>query len=122
MSQVREFLKKNGYDLNIIGSKYFVDIFEEIVDKLLDDYDISEIKEMYPALCLEYYHFYYEVPRMEFLNEIDYFSQNGYRGKSDIEIKLWNEPTIDKLIRLGNKYIHEQKQIESNKQLVKSQM
>lgn len=122
MSQVREFLRENGYDLNIVGSKYFVDIFEEIVDKLLDDYDISEIKEIYPALCLEYYHFYYEVPRMEFLNEIDYFSQNGYRGKSDIEIKLWNEPTIDKLIRLGNRYIHEQKQIESNKQLVKSQM
>lgn len=122
MSQVKEFLRKNGYDLNIIGSKYFVDILEEIVDKLLDDYDISEIKEIYPALCLEYYHFYYEVPRMEFLNEIDYFSQNGYRGKSDIEIKLWNEPTIDKLIRLGNRYIHEQKQIESNKQLVKSQM
>lgn len=122
MSQVKEFLRKNGYDLNIIGSKYFVDILEEIVDKLLDDYDISEIKETYPALCLEYYHFYYEVPRMEFLNEIDYFSQNGYRGKSDIEIKLWNEPTIDKLIRLGNRYIHEQKQIESNKQLVKSQM
>ena len=122
MSQVREFLRENGYDLNIVGSKYFVDIFEEIVDKLLDDYDISEIKEIYPALCLEYYHFYYEVPRMEFLNEIDYFSQNGYRGKNDIEIKLWNEPTIDKLIRLGNRYIHEQRQIESNKQLVKSQM
>lgn len=122
MSQVREFLRENGYDLNIVGSKYFVDVFEEIVDKLLDGYDISEIKEIYPALCLEYYHFYYEVPRMEFLNEIDYFSQNGYRGKSDIEIKLWNEPTIDKLIRLGNRYIHEQKQIESNKQLIKSQM
>lgn len=122
MSQVREFLRENGYDLNIVGSKYFVDIFEEIVDKLLDGYDISEIKEIYPVLCLEYYHFYYEVPRMEFLNEIDYFSQNGYRGKSDIEIKLWNEPTIDKLIRLGNRYIHKQKQIESNKQLVKSQM
>ena len=47
MSQVREFLRENGFDLNIVGSKYFVDIFEEIVDKLLDGYDISAIKEIW---------------------------------------------------------------------------
>ena len=94
-------------------------MLEEVVEKLLDNYDISEIKELFPSICLEYYHFYYEISKFKYLEELDYFSKNGYRGDNDIEKGLWNELVIDKLIRLGNRYICERMEIENNKQLVK---
>lgn len=120
MKEYKDFLERNGFDINIVGANFFIDLLEEVVDKLLDNYDVFEIKELFPSICLEYYHFVYEVSRFKYLDELDYFSRNGYRGDSDIERKLWNEPVIDKLIRLGNKYIVERKEIENNKQLVKT--
>ena len=120
MKEYKDFLERNGFDINIVGANFFIDLLEEVVDKLLDNYDVFEIKELFPSICLEYYHFVYEVSRFKYLDELDYFSRNGYRGDSDIERKLWDEPVIDKLIRLGNKYIVERKEIENNKQLVKT--
>ena len=69
---------------------------------------------------MEYYHFVYEVSRFKYLEELDYFSRNGYRGDSDIEKSLWNEPVFSKLIRLGNRYIQERKKIENNKVFTKN--
>ena len=120
MTEYKEFLERNGYDIHMVGSNYFIDLLEDIVEKLLDNYDVSEIKELFPCMCLENYHFYYEVSRFKYLDELDYFSKNAYRGDSDIEKGLWNEPTIDKLIRLGNRYIEERKEIEGNKQYTKN--
>ena len=119
MKEYKEFLERNGYDTNIVGSNYFIDLLEEVVERLLDNTDISEIKELFPSICLEYYHFCYEVSRFKYLEELDYFSQNGYRGDSDIEKALWNEPVFAKLIRLGNRYIQERKEIENNKVFTK---
>ena len=118
--EYRNFLERNGYDTNIVGSNYFIDLLEEVVERLLDNTDISEIKELFPSICLEYYHFCYEVSRFKYLEELDYFSQNGYRGDSDIEKSLWNEPVFSKLIRLGNRYIQERKKIENNKVFTKN--
>ena len=120
MIEYKKFLKENGFDVKIVGAKYFIDLLEEVVEKILDGYDISEIKELYPSICLEYYHFVYEVSRFKYLEELDYFSRNGYRGDNEIEKKLWDEPTVDKLIRLGNKYILEKKEQENCKQLIKN--
>lgn len=117
--EYRNFLERNGYDTNIVGSNYFIDLLEEVVERLLDNTDISEIKELFPSICLEYYHFCYEVSRFKYLEELDYFSQNGYRGDSDIEKSLWNEPVFDKLIRLGNRYIQEKKATEDKKVFMK---
>ena len=117
--EYRNFLERNGYDTNIVGSNYFIDLLEEVVERLLDNTDISEIKELFPSICLEYYHFCYEVSRFKYLEELDYFSQNGYRGDSDIEKALWNEPVFAKLIRLGNRYIQERKEIENSKTFAK---
>ena len=119
MKEYKEFLERNGFDVNIVGANYFIDLLGEVVQRLLDNCDVSEIKELFPAMCLEYYHFYYEVSRFKYLDELDYFSKNGYRGDDDVENKLWSEPTIDKLIRLGNRYIHEKKELEESKSLVK---
>ena len=116
----KEFLEKNGYDIHMVGSKYFIDLLEEIVEKILDNFDESEIKELFPSMCLENYHFYYEVSRFKYLEELDYFSKNGYRGDDDIEKSLWEEAPVDKLIRLGNRYIEERKEIEGHKQYTKN--
>ena len=120
MKEYKEFLERNGYDTNIVGSNYFIDLLEEIVERLLDNTDVSEIEESFPSICLEYYHFVYEVSRFKYLEELDYFSRNGYRGDSDIEKSLWNEPVFSKLIRLGNRYIQERKKIENNKVFTKN--
>ena len=119
MIEYKKFLEKYGFDIGIVGANYFIDLLEEVVEKILDNYDVSEIVELFPAMCLEYYHFYYEVSKFEYLEELEYFSKNGYRGDSDIEKGLWNEPVIDKLIRLGNRYIQERKEIENSKTFAK---
>ena len=120
MKEYKDFLERNGYDTNIVGSNYFIDLLEEVVERLLDNIDISEIEESFPSICLGYYHFVYEVSRFKYLEELDYFSRNGYRGDSDIEKSLWNEPVFSKLIRLGNRYIQERKKIENNKVFTKN--
>lgn len=115
MKKYKDFLIRNGFDVSIVGSNYFIDLMDEIVGKLRDNYDVLQIKELFPAMCLEYYHFYYEVSRFKFLEELDYFSKNGYVGDSEVEKNLWNEPVFNKLIRFGNKYLQECKDAENGK-------
>ena len=117
MIKYKKFLEENGYDTSIVGSYYFIDLLEEIVKRLSYNMDISDIKEQFPNICLEYYHFIYEVSRFKFLDELEYFSKNGYRGDNDIENSLWNEPVIDKLIRLGNRYNQEKEEIDDSKDI-----
>ena len=120
MREFRAFLEKNGFDTGIVGCNYFVDLLEEVVNMLLEDRDEEEIKELFPSLCLEYYHFCYEVSRFKFLDELNYFSMNGYRKDDKEELSKWNENVVDKLIRLARRYIEDQKQKEEGKKLVKN--
>ena len=120
---IKDFLRKKGYNVNIVGCNYFTDLLEEVTNMMLEGKEDSEIKELFPSLCLEFYHFCYEVSRFKFLEEVDYFSKNSYAGDDDAEKDRWNENIDDKIIRLAKEYISEkEKEEKSSKQLVKIKM
>ena len=61
----REFTKL-GFDTSIREAQYFYDMIDEVRDLVNEGKTYDEILEMIPRISLEYYHFYYEVPRRDF--------------------------------------------------------
>ena len=68
----REFTKL-GFDTSIREAQYFYDMIDEVRTLVNEGKNYDEILEMIPRISLEYYHFYYEVPRRDFESGLSKF-------------------------------------------------
>lgn len=68
----REFTKL-GFDTSIREAQYFYDMIDEVRTLVNEGKNYDEILEMIPRISLEYYHFYYEVPRSDFESGLSKF-------------------------------------------------
>ena len=63
-----------GFNSELDGCLFFDDLVEEVRQLMdIDELDYNNIKEILPRLELEFYHFFYEVGRFVYLDEIDKF-------------------------------------------------
>ena len=118
MKEFREYLIELGCDTSIDGGKFFVDLLEEVVCLLQDGFTDEEVVAILPSICLEYYHFYYEISKFEYYSKIMNFVNNCEMLKS---VNLNNSEIKDnnffvKLLYVGKKYIED---LDSEKKLKK---
>ena len=69
-----DFYESIGFDSNLNGCAFFDDLVED-VRQILDTQELSfdKVKKILPTLELESYHFFFEVGRYQYLEEIETF-------------------------------------------------
>lgn len=112
----KDILRSLGYNTNLEGTKYFLDIVEEITLEVLKGTKEEEIISKIPSFCLEYYHFYYEVGKKTFDRELYKFHNNqNHNKKYGFNKPLYQEvygdiknPTIEQSALAISKYLIQQ--------------
>ena len=99
-------LTKLGFDTTMKEAQYFFDMVDEVRTLVNDGMNYEEILEMIPRISLEYYHFYYEVPRREFESGLSKFldsreklsKRDKQRAKNNSSIMVPKMSVEDSLI------------------------
>ena len=125
------FYESIGFDSDLDGCTYFDDLVEE-VRKILDTEELSfdKIKKILPTIELESYHFFFEVGRSKYLEDIEEFlksrflNKNKYKKSKSIYSKIFGSNdyiNMDKSIYKLAKYMNRQRNLQDNhvKYLVK---
>ncbi len=108
MKDYINYISGLGFDTKHEGFKFFISLFQEITERLMNGESELELRELYPCLCLDDYHFYFEVSKFTFYEKLNDFCRNGYKGNDQAEKELFgDEDSFDKLVRLGKKYIQD---------------
>lgn len=71
----KNLLKELGYSLDSLGSVFFLDLVGDVISLLEEQKSKKDIKILLPRYYLEYYHFYYEIGRYQYLQELESFCQ-----------------------------------------------
>lgn len=77
----KDILKSLGFNTDLEGTKYFLDIIEDISIEILKGTEEKEVIEKIPSICLEYYHFYYEIGRKTFESKLTEFHDSRHQNK-----------------------------------------
>lgn len=113
----KNILRALGFDTEVKGAKYFLDIVEDITYELLKGTDEESIIEKIPSFCLEYYHFYYEVGKNTFYKELTSFHEKRrtHKNKSfdktiyESVYKDTKNPSLETSMLAVSKYIVDKK-------------
>lgn len=112
----KDILKGLGFNISLEGTKYFLDIVEDITIEVLKGTTEEEIIKKVPSFCLEYYHFYYEVGKKTFDRELIEFHSNQHKNKKyGFNKSLYQEvygdiknPTLEQsALAISNYLIHQ---------------
>lgn len=90
--EYKDIFKKLGYNVDIKGAVLFSAILDDVVDMIEEGKNEMEIRDMFPAICLELYRFYFEITRKKFMSDIDLF-------RSSITRK--NRKRVNELLEMG---------------------
>ncbi len=127
----KQFYENLGFDTSLDGSTMFDDLVEEVRILLdTDNINYSTIMKLLPSIEVEYYHFYYEVGRMKYLEDLkafldSRFIDNKRKKKSKTEyVKVFGtkEPIgVEKSIYIVAKLLNKEKDLQKDnvKTLVK---
>ncbi len=127
-----KFYEKLGFDSKLAGCVYFDDLVEE-VRMILDLGDMStfnEIRDFLPRIELESYHFFFEVGRFKYYEEIDKFLKSRFESRKRMKksknayVDLFGNNDLmnkDKSVYRMARYLNEQRDLQNGhvKQLVK---
>ena len=82
----KQFYEKLGFNSSLDGCGIFDDLVEEI-RFLLDTENLSlkEVSEILPSIELEYYHFYYEMGRYQYLGLLEEFVNSRFVGRKRLK-------------------------------------
>jgi hypothetical protein len=79
----KQFYENLGFDTSLDGSTMFDDLVEEVRILLdTDNINYSTIMKLLPSIEVEYYHFYYEVGRMKYLEDLKAFLDSRFIDKN----------------------------------------
>ncbi len=127
----KQFYENLGFDTSLDGSTMFDDLVEEVRILLdTDNINYSTIMKLLPSIEVEYYHFYYEVGRMKYLEDLkafldSRFIDNKRKKKSKTEyVKVFGtkEPIgVEKSIYIVAKLLNKERNLQKGnvKTLVK---
>ena len=107
MKEFREYLIELGCDTSIDGGNFFVDLLEEVVCLLQEGFSDEDVLAILPSICLEYYHFYYEISKFAYYSKMKNFVNNS-EVLNNIEIansEAKDNQLFAKLLYVGKKYI-----------------
>jgi len=126
-----DFYESIGFDSDLNGCAFFDDLVED-VRQILDTQELSfdNIKKILPTLELESYHFFFEVGRNRYLEDIELFlksrfeNKKRYRKSKAMYTKIFGNSeliNIDKSVYKLAKYLNGQRNLQENhvKYLVK---
>lgn len=119
-------LSELGYDTDLLGSMFFIDLLGDVCTLLNEGKDNEEIRKLLPSYYLEYYHFCYEVPRVKYFKELDKFcnsrvvSDDTKSANKELMDGVPNLELEDLLILLANKLIELEKIKNTAKIMVKA--
>lgn len=69
----KDLYKLLGFDCNCFGVYYFDELLNNVVSWYMEGCSKAYIIEMLPCICLEYYHFDYDIPKSLYLKYINDF-------------------------------------------------
>ena len=126
-----DFYESIGFDSNLNGCAFFDDLVED-VRQILDTQELSfdKVKKILPILELESYHFFFEVGRYQYLEDIETFLKSRYENKKKYRksramyTKIFGNSELinmDRSIYRLAKYLNGQRNLQDNhvKHLVK---
>ncbi len=115
-----------GYDITLPGAEMYCDVLCDVIEDKKNDMSNSEILEMIPRYCLEYYHFFYEVGRIKFFQLIDEFRNSKKpirKKKRKVNVDdLLDNPNLsfeEHLLSFAPYFIMKEQELDKNKQYVK---
>ena len=120
----KEFYENLGFDTNFTGSALFDDLVEE-VKSLLDTENIkkSDIMKVLPSIEVEYYHFFYEIGRFKYFEDLQSFLDSRFLDRKRIKkskteyVKVFgnNDPHgIENSVYKVAKHLNKEKNLQNN--------
>ena len=91
--EYKSIFKELGYDVNNKGSIYYGALLDDVVELVEEGKSTEEIKNIFPSICLELYHFYFEVAKPRFLGRIEEFRSTVIKSK--------NRKSVNELLEMG---------------------
>lgn len=107
-----------GFDSKCRGAIFISSIVSEVISLLEEGIQDEEILKRLPSLYLEDYHFFFEVGRFKYFDEINKcISSRNVKGKKSVKIKF---NSTDSFIINFSKYCRSLEKVdENNKELKK---
>ena len=113
-AEYKEVFNKSGYHTEKKGALYFFSLLDEVRNELKEGFTDEEIKEKLPSICLEEYHFYFEIRKSKYIEGINDFLSTRNKNKQEI-VDSASELSLDDALLVFAKYFNN-KELEHEKE------